>query len=52
MILDCQFGPMEDPECIAGALERRAGVIEHGLFLELVTDLIVASPSGTKHLTR
>ncbi|MCY3708738.1 MAG: ribose-5-phosphate isomerase RpiA [Caldilineaceae bacterium] len=52
LILDCQFGPMADPECIAGALERRAGVIEHGLFLDLVTDLIVASPSGTQHLTR
>ena len=52
LILDCQFGPMEEPECIAGALERHAGVIEHGLFIDLVTDLIVASPSGTHHLTR
>ena len=52
LILDCQFGPMEDPECIAGALERRAGIVEHGLFLDLVTDLIVASPAGTQHLTR
>ncbi|MXX27515.1 MAG: ribose-5-phosphate isomerase RpiA [Caldilineaceae bacterium SB0668_bin_21] len=52
LILDCQFGPMEDPECIAGALERRAGIVEHGLFLDLVTDLVVASPAGTQHLTR
>lgn len=52
LILDCAFGPMEDPECIAGALERRAGIVEHGLFLDLVTDLIVASPAGTQHLTR
>ena len=52
LILDCQFGPMDDPEHIAGALERRAGVVEHGLFLDLVTDLIVASPAGTQHLTR
>jgi len=52
LILDCAFGPMEDPECIAGALERRAGIVEHGLFLDLVTDLVVASPAGTQHLTR
>ena len=52
LILDCQFGPMEDPECVAGALERRAGIVEHGLFIDLVTDLIVASPTGTKHRSR
>ena len=52
LILDCQFGPMDDPEHIAGALERRAGIVEHGLFLDLVTDLIVASPAGTQHRSR
>ena len=52
LILDCQFGPIEDPECIAGALERRAGIVEHGLFIDLVTDLIVASPTGTQHRSR
>ncbi len=52
LILDCQFGPMEDPDSIAGALESRAGIVEHGLFLDLATDLIVASPSGIEHRTR
>ena len=52
MILDCRFGPMDEPESIAGALERRAGIVEHGLFLDLVTDLIVASPAGIRHQTR
>ena len=52
LILDCQFGPMDNPEFIAGALERRAGIVEHGLFLDLVTDLFVASPSGITHQTR
>lgn len=52
LILDCQFGPMDEPESIAGALERRAGIVEHGLFLDLVTDLIVASPAGIEHKTR
>ncbi len=52
LILDCQFGPMDAPEVIASALERRAGIVEHGLFLDLVTDLIVASPTGIEHRTR
>ena len=52
LILDCQFGPMEDPEAIASALERRAGIVEHGLFLDLVTDLIIARADGTEHQTR
>lgn len=52
LILDCRFGPIDDPESIAGALERRAGIVEHGLFLDLVTDLIVASPGGIEHRTR
>ena len=51
-ILDCRFGPMDEPEAIAGALERRAGIVEHGLFLDLVTDLIIASPAGIEHRTR
>lgn len=52
LILDCDFGPLEDPAAIARALEKRAGVIEHGLFLDLVTDLIVASPEGVTHRTK
>lgn len=52
LILDCSFGPIDDPESTAAALEGRAGVVEHGLFLDLVTDLIVASPAGIEHRTR
>ena len=52
LIFDCRFGPIDDPESIAAALERRAGIVEHGLFLDLVTDLIVASPAGIEHRTR
>lgn len=52
LILDCRFEPIDDPESLAAALERRAGIVEHGLFLDLVTDLIVASPAGIEHRTR
>jgi ribose 5-phosphate isomerase A len=31
-------------------LEARAGIAEHGLFVGLATDLIVAGPSGVREL--
>lgn len=49
-ILDCAFGPIDDLERLAFALERRAGIVEHGLFLDLVTDLIIAGEDGVRHL--
>ncbi|NWF79328.1 MAG: ribose-5-phosphate isomerase RpiA [Chloroflexi bacterium] len=51
LILDCAFGPIDDVESLALALERRAGIVEHGLFLGLATDLIVASEEGVRHIT-
>ena len=32
--------------------QARAGVVAHGLFLGLATDVIVAGPSGVEHRTR
>jgi ribose 5-phosphate isomerase A len=52
LILDCAFGPIEDLGGLARALEARAGIVGHGLFLDLATDLIVAGPSGIRHLRR
>jgi ribose 5-phosphate isomerase A len=51
-ILDCHFGPISDLNHLASELERRAGIVEHGLFLGLVTEAIIAGPDGIKHLTR
>ena len=48
-LLDCQFGPIEDPEDLAGKLQKRAGILEHGLFLNLASDVIIAGPDGLKH---
>ena len=50
LILDCRFGPIADPEELARKLESRAGIVEHGLFLNLTNDLIVAGPGGIKHV--
>lgn len=52
LILDCAFGPIPDPVGLAAALGARAGIVEHGLFLGLATDLIVAGPSGVTHRGR
>jgi ribose 5-phosphate isomerase A len=50
-IFDCTFPGIADPERLATQLSRRAGVIEHGLFLGLATDLVVASAQGVEHRT-
>ena len=39
-----------DLEGLAHLLEARAGVIEHGLFINLAQDVIVAGPGGIRHL--
>lgn len=52
MIFDCRFGPIADAPRLAVALGARAGIVEHGLFIGLADDLIVASPSGVQHRTR
>jgi ribose 5-phosphate isomerase A len=49
-ILDCVFGPIADPTTLAVQLERRAGIVEHGLFLGLATDLFVAAADGVRHV--
>ena len=52
MILDCNFGPIANPVGLAASLSTRAGIVEHGLFLKLATDLIIAGKDGIRHLTR
>lgn len=51
-ILDGRFGPISDPAQLAMKLSGRAGVVEHGLFLDLATDVIVAGTQGIRHLQR
>jgi ribose 5-phosphate isomerase A len=37
---------------LAGTLGARAGIVEHGLFIDLATDLIVAGPGGIQVTAR
>jgi ribose 5-phosphate isomerase A len=52
MILDCDFGPIADPADLEARLGRRAGIVAHGLFLGLATDVIVAGKEGIRHINR
>ena len=52
IILDSQFGPIPDPANLAKTLEARAGVIGHGLFIGLTSEVIVAGATGLRHLRR
>jgi ribose 5-phosphate isomerase A len=52
MIFDCDFGPIADPADLAAKLGARAGIVEHGLFVGLANDVIVASETGVRHLKR
>jgi len=49
-ILDCRFGPLENPYKIAEKLNSRAGIMEHGLFLDITSEAIIAGQDGIKHL--
>jgi ribose 5-phosphate isomerase A len=51
-LLDADFGSMTDPQAISERLNGRAGIVEHGLFLGLAHDVIVAGRDGIRHLTR
>ena len=47
IILDCTFdGGISHPARLAQAIRARPGVVEHGLFLGLATDVILAAPDG------
>ena len=48
-LLDCDFGPIEDLSGLAQQLDARAGIIAHGLFLGLATDVIIAGPDGIEY---
>ncbi|RIK43010.1 MAG: ribose 5-phosphate isomerase A [Chloroflexi bacterium] len=46
LILDANFGPIADPAQLAEQLERRTGIVEHGLFLAMADEVIVGHREG------
>ena len=51
-ILDCEFERIEDPEKLEVDINNIPGVVENGLFIGLVDDVIVGSKQGIKTLGR
>jgi ribose 5-phosphate isomerase A len=50
MILDCDFGPIASPAQLAAQLDRRAGIVEHGLFVGLAHLVVVSGPGGIREM--
>jgi ribose 5-phosphate isomerase A len=51
-ILDCAFGPIEQPEALAAEIRSWVGVVEHGLFLGIASRALLGSPDGVIELQR
>lgn len=51
-ILDANFGVIKSPMKLAKKLNKRAGIVEHGLFLGLADQVIVASDKGIRSVTK
>ncbi len=52
LIVDCDFGPIDDPAHLAEQIKARAGIVEHGLFIRIATDVLVSGENGIRHLRR
>jgi len=51
-ILDCSFGQIADPPTLARKLSDMPGVVEHGLFIDLATVVLVAKGENVTELRR
>jgi ribose 5-phosphate isomerase A len=46
LVLDCEFGRIDDPSGLARTLATVPGVVEHGLFVDVVDEVHVGSADG------
>jgi ribose 5-phosphate isomerase A len=47
-ILDCSFGVLDDPEALAELLPFTPGVVDHGLFIGLADQAVIAGENGVR----
>jgi len=52
VILDANFGPIENARELATKLADRAGIVAHGLFLNMADEVIVAEELAVRRLRR
>lgn len=46
VILDCAFGPIDDPAALANRLSNIVGILGHGLFIDEIDALYLATQDG------
>ena len=46
LVLDCSFGPIDDPATLAAELAAIPGTVEHGLFVAMADAIYVGTDSG------
>lgn len=51
-ILDANFGVINNPKKLARKLEKRKGIVEHGLFIKMADYVVVAKKDGIEVLER
>lgn len=51
-ILDCAFGPIAAPDALARQLDHVVGLVEHGLFIGLTSEVHLAGAGGVRVLKR
>lgn len=51
-ILDCSFGEIPDPAALARVLDGIPGIVEHGLFIDLASVVLVAKDGGVEEIRR
>ena len=49
-IVDWSSGEIDNPSFFADRLSRRAGIVEHGLFIGTTSDIIIGFARGIEHL--
>jgi ribose 5-phosphate isomerase A len=50
-VLDAAFGPIPEPDRLSRQIKQITGVIEHGLFVDVVDEVIVAGEKGARRIT-
>ncbi len=48
LVLDCEFGAVEDPAALAADLSAVPGVVEHGLFVGMADVVVVGTGEGAE----
>lgn len=52
-VIDAHFDGIDDPQALNRRLNDQPGVLDHGLFLDRATDVLIGQPDGSvEHLSR